>query len=95
METIFDHNVTEKELRDIFDLDVKTKEEYLSLISTNIEGFIEPYDQDDCYVTIALLYNKRGDKKKADEYIEKIEDKMFKTFTLENDDLAIWRRGGQ
>ena len=61
METIFDHNLTVKETKEI--LGHSSKDEYLKYI-----------DQKGAYIDIAHLFYMRKKEKKAKRYIEKTED---------------------
>lgn len=70
METIFDHNVTKEELKDILGFDSWTREELLSINCT----------QRDHYGVIYRLYRYRGDKEKAKEYADKIPDDDYKNY---------------
>ena len=61
METIFDHNVTPEEERELNGS--ISRETYLRIIT-----------QIDAYVDLAYLYHMRGKKRKAKQYIEKTKD---------------------
>lgn len=61
METIFDHNVTPEEERELNG--TIPRETYLRIIT-----------QIDAYVDLAYLYHMRGKKRKAKQYIEKTKD---------------------
>ena len=61
METIFDHNVTPEEERELNGS--MSRETYLRIIT-----------QIDAYVDLAYLYHMRGKKRKAKQYIEKTKD---------------------
>lgn len=69
METVFDHNVTEDELkrfggREAFE---KAKRYGVDLLS----------DRDTNFYQIGILYAGRGDEEKANEYWSKIKDKKL------------------
>ena len=69
METIFDHNVTEDELRRFGGREAfeKAKRYGVDLLS----------DRDTNFYQIGILYAGRGDEKKANEYWSKIKDKKL------------------
>jgi len=67
METIFDHNVTEDELKWLLNYPY-TQKEYLDLIGNT----------DDHLVHIAELYFHRGKKFKAKRYINKVTDQNLR-----------------
>lgn len=62
METIFDHDITEKEIEIVTGFPDTTREEYIKYRKT----------QDDCYEDLCLLYKFRKDKMKVKEYQSKI-----------------------
>ena len=72
METIFEHNVTDEELRLLLG-SVPQKEEY-----------IKGKNQESHYRTLYRLYLMRGDKPKAKEYFDKLPDTINKYFSLGN-----------
>lgn len=74
METIFDHNPTEKELENIGRLDFE-KNEYIDLLQ----------ESDTIYADLYCLFSIRGQKKKAEQYANKIQDKKFKFCTTYHD----------
>jgi len=78
LETIFDHNLTEKELKTAawgF-----SKEEYLSEIKS----------QENHYTLIYDLYIMRGDKKTAEKYFNKLSEKRQKGIReLEEEDTCV------
>lgn len=57
METIFDHNPTEEEIKCLYGR-VKTKEEHL----------VDPFSQGTEYAMIYRLYKRRGNKEMAEKY---------------------------
>jgi len=59
-ETIFDHNITQKELEYL--IHTRSKEEYLKGIN---------YNQDKCYYDLYWLYAERKDNVIADKYYNK------------------------
>ena len=61
METIFDHNVTPEEERELNG-------------SISRETYLRIMTQIDAYVDLAYLYHMRGKKRKAKQYIEKTKD---------------------
>lgn len=61
METIFDHNITENEERELNG--TITRDTYLRFIS-----------QKGAYVDLAYLYHMRGQDRKAKKFIEKTRD---------------------
>ncbi len=65
METVFDHNITKEEWRNLMgcELDEYEKSEYFELT-----------DQDDAFKDLAYLFYYRGDEKKAKKYIDKTKD---------------------
>lgn len=72
METIFDHDVTEEEVKALTGFDL-TKEEYLSVDD----------DQIGYYIDIYYLYKIiRKDEEKAHEYFDKIPDSDHKFFSI-------------
>ena len=72
METIFDHNITNEEIKALTGFDL-TKEEYLSADD----------DQVGYYIDIYYLYKIiREDEKKAQEYFDKIPDSPHKYFSI-------------
>lgn len=77
METIFDHNITKKEIKRIFAGYLYTKEEYLEDFGDN---------EISCLADIFRLYILRDDKEKWIEYLSKIPDSDWKKFELANFD---------
>ena len=73
IETIFDHNVTKKEVVALLGLPL-TKQQYLEW----------GYDQDDHNACIYRLYSMRGDEKTAKLYFDKLPDTLDKWFSLGN-----------
>lgn len=76
METIFDHNVTDKELkrfggREAFE---KAKRYGVDLLG----------DKDTNFYQIGILYASRGDRKKANKYWSKIKDKRMLTTLVQD-----------
>ncbi len=69
METIFDHNVTEEELKRFGGRDA-----YDFFASKGIDLCA---DSDTNFYQIGILYANRGDMKKANEYLSKIQDKRI------------------
>ena len=69
METIFDHNITEDEIKSIFISNFTIEE---------AKEFISDFNKDEHMALIAKLYALRKDFKKAEEYINKIEDEEFR-----------------
>ena len=61
METIFDHNVTPEEERELNG-------------SISRETYLRIMTKTDAYVDLAYLYHMRGKKRKAKQYIEKTKD---------------------
>lgn len=78
METVFDHNITEKELEAIFG----TKEVTLQRLETL--GF----DQRSHYNAIYSLYRYRGLRSIAKKYADLIPNDVAKVFGLCNHDFA-------
>lgn len=74
METIFDHNPTDQELKRF-----GGRERYEWIASQGLH-----YSQDDNYYQIGMLYAGRGDKKKANEYWSKIKNKEMLTTLIED-----------
>jgi len=76
-ETIFDHNATEKEIRNL--TEAKNKEEYLKLVN---------YDLDQCYYDLHWLYanrNTHNDNIISEKYAKKskkVQDKYDKLMSL-------------
>ena len=68
METVFEHNPTEKELDYLFDDPKITKEEYLSFGDNQVQA----------YTFIYYLYKYRKNEKKAQEYLDKIPNTFHK-----------------
>ena len=64
METIFDHNVTDKEMINILGR-VQTKKDYLSDVG---------HSDDNLIVDLAYLFYYRGLAQKANNYIRKVSD---------------------
>lgn len=79
METIFDHNITEKELIFVIGSDKITKEIYLS------------YRSDwGIYTDLYYLYRYRKNKKKADYYFDLIPDSYDKFTSIGKFDIPIF-----
>ena len=76
METIFDHNVTEEELKRF-----GGREAYDYFASKGIDLFS---DSDTNYYQIGILYASRGNMKKASEYWSKIEDERILTTLVQD-----------
>lgn len=85
METIFEHNISEKELYGITGFEDITKESYLK-IKQNISNDNADM-QIKCYVDLYYLYYQRGDKYKANEFAKKIPESDWKWFTMLNHDF--------
>lgn len=68
METIFDHNITKKEMKDVMGFDDWTLNDF------------KDWNQRDHYGLIYRLYVYRGNNKKAQEYADKIPDDIHKLF---------------
>ena len=64
METIFDHNVTDEEMINLFG-SIYSKEEYLSDVGDS---------KNSVYVDLAYLFYERGLVNKAKAYIRKVSD---------------------
>ncbi|MDD5036678.1 MAG: hypothetical protein PHE55_18215 [Methylococcaceae bacterium] len=62
IETIYDHGVTQYELKKL-NFDNETKDEYLYALS-----------QDSAYVGLFLLYRMRKNPEKASYYLEQVQD---------------------
>jgi hypothetical protein len=62
METVFDHNITDKEWENICGVDKKL--------------YLEILDDDHANRDVALLYFLRGDTKKVKHYANKIKDNL-------------------
>lgn len=77
METIFEHNLTEQEMIDIFGTTSVTKDMILGLGMTQTQH----------YAKIYRLYWNRGDREKAIEYAKKIPDSIWKIFEVCNHDI--------
>lgn len=69
METIFDHNVTDEELKRF-----GGRAAYDYFASKGIDLFA---DSDTNFYQIGILYAGRGDMKKANEYWSRIKDKSM------------------
>ncbi|MBO8152689.1 MAG: hypothetical protein H0Z30_09390 [Candidatus Marinimicrobia bacterium] len=67
METIFDHDITEEEVKILLDFTIDEAREFILTLS-----------KDANIALIAELYALRKDFKKAEEYINKIEDEEFR-----------------
>lgn len=79
METIFDHNITEKEIEFITGFPNTTKEIYLS------------YRSDwGIYTDLYYLYRYRKNKEKADYYYNLIPDSTDKAFSIGKFDIPIF-----
>ncbi len=75
-ETIFEHDLTEEEFKYFFSLGrirILTREEAVKQVTG--------LSQDENYSLIAKLYRLRMDKKKMDEYIDKIKDPFLQQDT--------------
>ncbi len=73
METIFDHNVTEEEVKLLLGLEISK------------ERFMEwKLDKEANFSCIYRLYLIRGDKEKAKKYFDKLPDTEHKYFSLGN-----------
>ena len=70
METIFDHNVTKEELKDITGSDRWTRND------------LSDWSQINHYGLLYTLYRHRGDKETAKRYADKIPNTMGKVFGL-------------
>lgn len=77
IETIFDHNVTEEEIIELFGISGFTKEDFLE------------DSQEDNYAHIYCLYLIRKDEITAMKYFHLIPDSINKYFSLGNHDFAI------
>ena len=75
-ETIFDHNVTPDELRDLIGFRTVDKENLINTLS-----------QTQWYAVLYSLYMLRGNKNKASFYASKIPDTADKIFGLLNHDF--------
>ena len=71
METIFDHNVTEEEVKALTGFDL-TKEEMLSFGLSQVQHWLK----------ICTLYRIRNDNEKADEYLHKAKKQGYFQFKL-------------
>ncbi len=78
METVFDHNITEKEKEAVLGSATYTRERLESVITS----------QESHYGIIYSLYTYRGDNKKAEEYANKIPNSIHKILGLCNHDFA-------
>lgn len=79
METIFDHNITEKEMEFITGYSDTTKEEYLS------------YRKKDGYIIdLYYLYRYRKDATKAVSYYNMIPDSFDKAFSIGKYDIPMF-----
>ena len=76
METIFDHNVTDEELKNLFGMTM-TKKEYL-----------DGLEQRKAYDHLFYLHQSRGDKKKAKKYLDKTPNDIHKFFEVLNVDYG-------
>lgn len=79
METIFDHNVTDEELKNLFGMTM-TKKEYVNGL-----------DQRKAYDHIFFLYQNRGDKKMAKKYLNKTPNDKRKFFEVLNVDYSGYK----
>lgn len=79
METIFDHNITEKEILSIVGVKI-AKDSYERLVSQN-----------KAYEDIYYLFVERGDKSKAQEYLDKLPNDIHKYFQVLNVDCGDYR----
>ena len=66
METIFDHNITDKEYQE---LGLINKETYLKII-----------DEESARLDLACLYHYRSNKRKVDEYLKGLSEMSVMTF---------------
>ena len=74
IETIFDHNITDKEREYI--THSLSKEEYLKEVD---------YDQDECYFDLSRLYRYKGNINLSDyENLRRNEDKYFNMISKKN-----------
>lgn len=60
METVFDHNITEKEFKEILGKIFKDKDDYLKNMSLESHAYFNIYE----------LYILRNDLKKAEKYLD-------------------------
>lgn len=74
METIFDHNVTPAELRDIFEEPELTREE-IERLGT----------QDSALADIYVLYLERGDTAKAETFAARIQNESYRNDVVHYD----------
>lgn len=68
IETIFDYDVTESELKTLLFGDVENLDEYSEFI-----------DSDSALADISRLFRLRGDNKSADNFIDRISDSQLRT----------------
>lgn len=82
METIFDHNLTEEEFKYFFSKKVDLENQRI-VPYTKEEAMekVKNMSQDENYAYLADLYCLRMDKKKMDEYIDKIKDPFLQQDT--------------
>ena len=66
METVFDKNITDRELKDLGFLD---KETYLKII-----------DEESARLDLACLYHHRGNQRKVNEYLKGLSEMSVMTF---------------
>ena len=79
METIFDHNVTEKEIEFITGYPKTTREAYLGYRKK--EGYL---------IDLYYLYRYRKDLQTAKKYYDKIPDSFDKAFSIGKFDIPIF-----
>lgn len=74
-ETVFDYNITDKEVRELFSSSgCKTVEEFKKFTSLRNKEF----GADFCsYVALSVLFSKRGEKDLAQKYTEKANQTEF------------------
>ena len=72
METVFDHNPTDKELKKL-GIDIERKKS-LGLVFQ----YHQDLDEDSCFAYIAHLYMQRNDLDKAAFYLSKIKDEVYR-----------------
>lgn len=74
METVFEHNITKQEMKNLFMGEVERE-------------WLEEYSQDTNYSWIVELYQIRKDIVNARKYLNMIPPSIHKAFTLCNDDI--------
>jgi len=82
LETIFDHGVTEEELRILFGNTRMNRDKYQEIIDTTIKK------EQNLLTDLYRLYIIRRDNVTAQKFLDKIEDNIFKYFTLLNHCIA-------